>query len=260
VVNARDAMPTGGKIIIETALAELDEQYASHHAAAHAGEYVVLIVSDTGCGMDKTTKSQIFDPFFTTKAAGKGTGLGLSTVYGIVKQCEGYILVYSEPSKGTTFKIYFPRVRERVEEVALKRQEATIPRGSETILVVEDENNLRKITAMLLQESGYRVVEAKDAGEAMKIVGASDPEIHLILTDVVMPGKGGVELVKEARVGHPHLPALFMSGYTSDVVALREALTHESSFLEKPFTKKALLTKVYASLHGNSIRSGEIAK
>jgi two-component system, cell cycle sensor histidine kinase and response regulator CckA len=254
VVNARDAMPTGGKIIIETAAGEIDEHYVSQHPGTHAGKYVVLTVSDTGCGMDEKTQSQIFEPFFTTKEFGQGTGLGLSTVYGIVKQSDGYILVYSEPGQGTTFKIYFPRMREKAEERVPSREEPQPPRGSETILLVEDDKALRELTAKLLQVGGYRTVEANDAEEALKIMAAAEPEIHLLLTDVVMPGTGGVELVKQARVSHPNLPALFVSGYASDLVALRDALMQESSFLEKPFTKRSLLTKVYALLHGESTR------
>ncbi len=248
VVNARDAMPTGGKIIIETTVGEIDGYYVSQHPGAHAGKYVVLTVSDTGCGMDEATTSKIFEPFFTTKAVGKGTGLGLSTVYGIVKQSEGYILVYSEPGLGTTFKIYFPRIPEKATELAPSREEPPPPQGSETILLVEDDKVLRELTAKLLQEGGYRTVEANDAEEALKILTAAEPKINLLLTDVVMPGIGGVELVKRARVSHPNLPVMFMSGYASDLVALREALMQESSFLEKPFTKRSLLAKVYAIL------------
>ena len=254
VVNARDAMPTGGKIIIETGEAELDEDYASRHPGSEAGQLVVLVVSDTGCGMDDNVKSQIFEPFFTTKAVGQGTGLGLSTVYGIVKQSEGYILVYSEPGKGTAFKIYFPRLYDKAEMLALPAKETELPRGSETILVVEDDGILRELTVKLLQDGGYRVVEAEDAEDALGIMASSEPEIDLLLTDVVMLGMSGVELVRRAEEGHPKLRALFMSGYTGDLVGRQGVLIEEAYFLEKPFTRRSLLTKVYAALHRESAK------
>jgi PAS domain S-box-containing protein len=250
VVNARDAMTNGGKIIIGTAPAELDEHYASRHSDVRAGQYVVLAVSDTGCGMDEKTKSQIFEPFFTTKAVGKGTGLGLSTVYGIVKQAEGHVLVYSEPGKGTTFKLYFPRVREKAEE-PVSRKDQEPPRGTETILVVEDDKDLRHLTVKLLQDGGYRVVEAKDAEEALRLLEVTTPPIDLLLSDVVMPGKSGVELLEQARISHPSVRSLFMSGYAGDLVALRGAMK-AASFLEKPFTRNSLLMKVYSAMHPGS--------
>ncbi len=254
VVNARDAMPTGGKIIIETGEAELDEDYASRHPGSEAGQHVVLVVSDTGCGMDDNVKSQIFEPFFTTKALGQGTGLGLSTVYGIVKQSEGYILVYSEPGKGTAFKIYFPRLYDKAEMLVLRAKEAEPPRGSETILVVEDDRILRELTVKLLQDGGYRVVEAEDAEDALGIMASSQLEIDLLLTDVVMLGTSGVELVRRAEEGHPKLRSLFMSGYTSDLVGRQGVLIEEAYFLEKPFTRRSLLTRVYAALHRESAK------
>jgi two-component system cell cycle sensor histidine kinase/response regulator CckA len=251
VVNARDAMPKGGKILIETTHAEIDDRYLSQHVGARAGRHVVLVVSDTGCGMNETTKSQIFDPFFTTKEPGKGTGLGLSTVYGIVKQNGGYIVVYSEPAKGTTFKIYFPSICERSPELAPPDARTEPPRGSETILVVEDDKNLREITVKLLQEAGYRVLAVQDAEEALGIVSGSNPAIDLVLTDVIMPGKSGAELAKEARERRPQLRLLFMSGYAGDLVTRQGVVIDESSFLEKPFTRKSLLTKVYTALHAS---------
>jgi CheY-like chemotaxis protein len=252
VVNARDAMPTGGKIIIETGHAEMDEHYVSRHEGAHPGQQVVLVVSDTGCGMDETTKSQIFEPFFTTKAVGEGTGLGLSTVYGIVKQSDGYIAIYSEPGKGTSFKIYFPLVREKGTELAPSVEGAETQRGSETVLVVEDEKNLREVAVVLLRQGGYRVLEAKDAEEALTIMADSELRIDLLLTDVIMPGKSGAELLKEAKEGRPKLRCLFMSGYTGDLVSRQGVKIEEASFLEKPFTKRSLLKKVYSVLHGDS--------
>jgi two-component system, cell cycle sensor histidine kinase and response regulator CckA len=251
VVNARDAMRAGGKIIIATGEAELDEEYVSRHPGSHAGQHIVLVVSDTGCGMDENIKSQIFEPFFTTKAVGHGTGLGLSTVYGIVKQSEGYIFVYSETGKGTTFKIYFPKLREKAERLVLSPEVAEPPRGSETILVVEDDETLREITVKLLQDGGYRVIEAKDAEDALTILAASLPEIDLLLTDVIMPDKSGPELARQAREGHPNLRSMFMSGYSGDLVGRQGVLIEEASFLEKPFTRRSLLVKVYAALHSD---------
>ena len=252
VVNARDAMPTGGKIIIETGHAEMDENYVSRYAGAHAGLHVVLVVSDTGCGMNETTRSKIFEPFFTTKEVGKGTRLGLSTVYGIVKQSEGYIAAYSELGKGTTFKIYFPMVGEKGTVLAVGLEDTQPPQGSETILVVEDEKNLREVTVTLLQQGGYRVLEAKDAKDALKVMDNSEQGIDLLLTDVVMPEKSGAELAREARERYPKLRCLFMSGYTGDLVTRQGVVIEETSFLEKPFTKRALLMKVYLVLHSTT--------
>ena len=252
VVNARDAMPKGGRIIIETGEAELDDDYVSIHQGSHAGQYVVLAVSDTGCGMDETIQAQIFEPFFTTKEVGHGTGLGLSTVYGIVKQSEGNILVYSEPGKGTTFKIYFPRVGAKAEALVSSHDEVE-PRGqSETILVVEDDKTLRGLTIKLLVDGGYRVIEAKDGEDALRIMSASEAAIDLLLTDVIMPQKSGPDLVKQVEKGHPETRVLFMSGYSNDMVKRHGLLMQEDSFLEKPFTKRALLVKVYSALHRES--------
>jgi PAS domain S-box-containing protein len=248
VVNARDAMPTGGKILFETAHAELDESYTAQHVGARPGQYVVLMVSDTGHGMNEKTKSQIFEPFFTTKMAGQGTGLGLSTVYGIVKQSDGHILVYSEPGKGTTFKIYFPSVAAKAEEI-IPRKDTEPPKGAETVMVVEDDETLRELTVKLLRDGGYKVVEAGTGESALLILRDSTLEIDLLLTDVVMPGRGGVELLEDARTGRPNLRSLFMSGYTGELVALRGVAIQETAFLEKPFTKNSLLTKVYSALH-----------
>ncbi|MGA2695409.1 MAG: PAS domain S-box protein [Terriglobales bacterium] len=248
VVNARDAMPSGGEIIIETAHAELDEHYVSMHPGAHIGEHVVLAVSDTGCGMDETTKSKIFEPFFTTKGVGQGTGLGLSTVYGIVKQGGGTIFVYSEPDKGTTFKIYFPRVSGEAEHIEQPEVKGEFPRGTETILVVEDDEYLRELNVSMLQSAGYQVICANNAEAALEIVKATDREIDLLLTDVIMPGKSGVELATLAKAIRPNLHSLFVSGYTGDVVALRGGQIPEATFLEKPFTRSSLLKKVRSAL------------
>jgi len=249
VVNARDAMPSGGRIIIETGHAELDDDYVSLHRGSHAGQYVVLAVSDTGCGMNETIQSQIFEPFFTTKSVGHGTGLGLSTVYGIVKQSEGNILVYSEPGKGTTFKIYFPKVGAKAEALVSSHEEVE-PRGqSETILVVEDDKVLRELTIKLLLDGGYRVIEARDGEDAVTIMAASEAGIDLLLTDVIMPNKSGPELVQQIAGKHAKTRIVFMSGYSDDMVKRHGLLMHEESFLEKPFTKRSLLRKVYSALH-----------
>jgi PAS domain S-box-containing protein len=254
VVNARDAMPTGGQIIIETGEADLDENYISLHRDAQVGQYVVLAVSDTGCGMDETIQSQIFEPFFTTKEVGHGTGLGLSTVYGIVKQSEGNILVYSEPGKGTTFKIYFPRVSGKAEAPVFSSDQAE-PRGrSEMILVVEDDQTLREMTVKLLRDGGYRVIEAKDGEEAVRIMATSKAGIDLLLTDVIMPEKSGPALVKQIEAAHPKTHVVFMSGYSGDMVKRSGLLIQEDAFLEKPFTKRSLLVKVHAALHRESER------
>jgi two-component system cell cycle sensor histidine kinase/response regulator CckA len=211
---------------------------------------VVLAVSDTGCGMDEAIQSQIFEPFFTTKGVGHGTGLGLSTVYGIVKQSEGNILVYSEPGKGTTFKIYFPRVNEKAEALMLSNDEVE-PRGrSETILVVEDDETLRELTVKLLRDGGYRVIQSKDGEDALRIMATSEAGIDLLLTDVIMPERSGPELVREVEKGHPKTRFVFMSGYSDDMVKRHGLLMQEDHFLEKPFTKRSLLAKVHSALHG----------
>jgi two-component system cell cycle sensor histidine kinase/response regulator CckA len=252
VVNARDAMPDGGEIVIETAHAELDELYVSQHPGSHAGEHVVLLVSDTGCGMEEEIKAQIFEPFFTTKGIGQGTGLGLSTVYGIVKQSEGSIWVYSEPGRGSTFKVYFPRVAGKAERLVQAPGEAEFPGGSETILVVEDDTPLRDLVVRMLKDAGYRVIAAKGADTALEIVKASDPAIDLLLTDVIMPGRSGAELVEQAKLIQPELHSLLMSGYTGELVALRGGTFPEAAFLEKPFTRRSLLGKVRAALRSET--------
>ena len=248
VVNARDAMPTGGKIIIETGLAELDEHYVSKHPGSRAGQHVVLAVSDTGCGMEENVKSRIFEPFFTTKVIGRGSGLGLSTVYGIVKQCGGSIWVYTEPGEGTSFKIYFPRVDGEAERLVQSHGEAESQGGSETILVVEDDEPLRDLVVQMLQDAGYRVIEANQAEIALDIVKASNPAIDLLLTDAIMPGKSGAELLEQAKAIRPELHSLLMSGYTGDLMALSGGRFSKAGFLEKPFTRASLLGKVRSVL------------
>ena len=255
IVNARDAMPTGGAIIIETGLTGLDEQYVSRHPGSHAGEQVVLTVNDTGCGMDESTKSKIFEPFFTTKAVGKGTGLGLSTVYGIVKQSGGYVAVESEVGKGTTFKIFFPRVAAIAEDFVFPYDLPEAPRGSQTILVVEDNKALRELAIRLLADAGYRVIEARNAEDALGILETHQLEIDLLFTDVIMPGKTGVQLLAQAKLINPKLRVLLMSGYPGDLFDLHGELIPEGSFLEKPFNRRSLLRKVYSVLQSEATRS-----
>ncbi|MGA2643118.1 MAG: ATP-binding protein [Candidatus Sulfotelmatobacter sp.] len=245
-VNARDAMPSGGKLTIETSNVSLDEDYARFHAPLRPGDYVMLSISDTGLGMDSETQSHIFEPFFTTKGP-KGTGLGLSTVYGIIKQSGGYIWVYSEPGKGTTFKIYFPRVAERVEParvVSAAAESAFTEPGTETILLVEDEANLRYLAQQFLEKQGYNVIEAADGAVAMQIAVAHEGVIHLLLTDVIMPGMNGRELAQRISEIRPQTKILYMSGYTENVIGHDGTLDAGVRLLQKPFTLRDLKGKV----------------
>lgn len=235
-VNSRDAMPDGGSIVIETKNVELDEGYASNHVAVNPGRYVMIAVSDNGVGMDEQTRNHIFEPFFTTKEVGKGTGLGLSTVYGIVKQSGGNIWVYSEPGRGTTFKIYLPLVTDEATASAAKPMSATFRFGSETILLVEDEAVVRNLSREVLESCGYRVIEAVDGIEALKIAENLDHGIDLLMTDVVMPQIGGRELAEKLSERFPKMHVLFTSGYT-DSAAIRHGILNEgTNFLPKPFT------------------------
>ena len=249
VVNARDAMPNGGRILIETSNVELDDTYAQDHATVRPGRYVMLAVTDTGIGMTSDTVAHIFEPFYTTKESGRGTGLGLSTVYGIVKQSGGYIWVYSEPEKGTTFKVYLPRVEERVEVSSTEQIPAPAARdGKETILLVEDEPAVRELTRMVLSKRGYSVLEALNPADAERLAGSHGTEIHLLLTDVVMPGMSGHELAKRLTARHRNLRVLYMSGYTHNVIAEDGTLEEGLSFLQKPFTPQVLAQKVRETL------------
>jgi CheY-like chemotaxis protein len=244
-VNARDAMPSGGKLTIETSNVSLDEDYARFHAPLKPGNYVTLAISDTGAGMDSETQSHIFEPFFTTKGL-RGTGLGLSTVYGIVKQSGGYIWVNSEPDKGTTFKIYLPRVAATIESLAQVAApvESDAVRGTETILVVEDEPNLRYLARQYLEKQGYRILEAADGAAAMQIVVAHEGTIHLLLTDVIMPGMNGRELAQRILELRPQTKVLYMSGYTENVIGRNGTLDAGIRLLQKPFTLRDLKTIV----------------
>jgi len=245
-VNARDAMPSGGKLTIETANQTLDEEYARFHAPVRPGDYVMFSINDTGVGMDSETQSHIFEPFFTTKGP-KGTGLGLSTVYGIVKQSGGYIWVYSEVGRGTTFKIYLPRVASVGETAAQMTAPAPFQRvepGTETILLVEDEANLRYLARQYLEKQGYKVIEAADGAVAMQIAVAHEATIHLLLTDVIMPGMNGRELAQRISEIRPNVKVLYMSGYTENVIGHNGTLEAGVRLLQKPFNLRDLKSKV----------------
>jgi PAS domain S-box-containing protein len=248
-VNARDAMPRGGKFILETGLVKLDEDFAEQHQAMAAGKYILLTVSDTGTGMDETTISRIFEPFFTTKGTGKGTGLGLATVYGIVKQSAGHILVYSEPGHGTTFKIYLPSAEHKIGIGSDAEVETVSPkRRAATILLVEDDDIMRSLTRQLLQEHGYTVVEADDGKSALEWAESHPIPVDLLLTDVVMRRMSGPELVERLHASRPDLKVVYMSGYTGELIAEREMVKRGITLLEKPFTRTALLNTIHASL------------
>jgi two-component system, cell cycle sensor histidine kinase and response regulator CckA len=242
-INARDAMPSGGRLTIETNNASLDDQYANQHTDVRPGPYVMLAVSDTGIGMDKETQSRIFEPFFTTKEQGKGTGLGLATVYGIVKQSEGHIWVYSEPGRGTTFKVYLPRVEAPAEirPRSLDRSDTAI--GSETVLVVEDDDAVRRLVRQVMSSAGYTVMECKDADQALSMSSSYSGTIHLMITDVIMPGASGRELAQKITALRTGIRVLFMSGYTDNAIVHHGVLDEDVAFIEKPFTPAKLLRK-----------------
>jgi two-component system cell cycle sensor histidine kinase/response regulator CckA len=242
-VNARDAMPGGGALTIETANVHLDESYCRERLDCTPGYYVLLGVSDDGVGMDKETLSHIFEPFFTTKEVGRGTGLGLATVYGIVKQNGGIINVYSEPGQGTTFKIYFPAVVQK-DEIAEKAEESVLAAGSGMVLLVEDDDMVREMTAAMLQAIGYTVQVAQTASDALSLCEKRDARIDLLITDVVMPGMSGTELRDRIEAVRPGIKVLFTSGYTSSIVVQRGMLEERGHFLQKPFSIKHLARKV----------------
>ena len=248
-VNARDAIEGSGTISIETANSTIDADYCATHLDAVPGEYVRLTVSDDGRGMDKETLAHIFEPFFTTKEVGQGTGLGLATVYGVVKQNNGFITSYSEPEQGSTFSIYLPRYLGtlRIEPAYAEKR---VPGGQETILLVEDETAILKVTAMMLREQGYAVLAANSPGEALRMAREHAGAIHLLMTDVIMPEMNGLVLAEKLRAVHPHMKQLFMSGYTANVIAHHGVLNEGMQFIQKPFSLPNMAAKVREVLDG----------
>jgi CheY-like chemotaxis protein len=247
-VNARDAMADGGRLRIETRNVDLEAPPAGGQEPMAPGRYVMMAVSDSGHGIPPADLPFVFEPFFTTKEPGKGTGLGLAMVYGVVKQAGGYVFLYSEVGQGTTFKVYLPRVD---EPAAADPPEAPAPsRGSETILLVEDETSLRAIAREILEEHGYRILEAERGDEALAVARRHAEPIHLLLTDVVMPGMNGRALAEALVAERPSLRVLYMSGYTDDVIADRGVLEPGTRLLMKPFTAAALLRRVHEALRG----------
>jgi two-component system cell cycle sensor histidine kinase/response regulator CckA len=244
VANARDAMRKGGRLTLETSNAYLGEAYAREHLDVVPGPYVQLSVTDSGEGMDKETIGRIFEPFFTTKEKGSGSGLGLATVYGIVRQSGGHIWVYSEPGRGTTFKIYLPRVGKPPELHGSLAESEDASNGNETILLVEDSKLLAKVTRDFLSSAGYRVLLAAEGSEALQIAEGFPERIHLLLTDVVMPHMNGRELSEQLLKKRPELKVLFMSGHTAGVISQNVLLDDDVAFIEKPFTHDALGRKI----------------
>ncbi|HEX8818192.1 MAG TPA: PAS domain S-box protein [Terriglobales bacterium] len=253
-INARDAMPKGGKLLIETGNAQLDEMYLRQHPDAKTGPYAMLSVSDTGCGMDKETQAHIFEPFFTTKDVGKGTGLGLSTVYGIVKQSGGHVSVYSEVDKGTTFRLYLPAC-DAAQATSGVETRADVPAGKETILMVEDDPALRELTKNCLLSKGYTVVAAENGQTAIEASQKHAGVIHMLLTDVIMPKMSGPELAQTLTRARPEMKVLFMSGYTDDLIAHHGMLDSGTMLIEKPFDINSLLTKVRQALEGGGSKA-----
>jgi CheY-like chemotaxis protein len=251
-VNARDAMPGGGRLTIETSNVVLNELQANRHVGVDIGSYVMLTVTDTGCGMDEIVQSHLFEPFFTTKGPGKGTGLGLSTVYGVVTQSGGKIWVSSTPGQGSTFKIYLPRVEEKVGP-GPEEAPAMVLTGSETILVVEDEDEVRNLVRRILQKRGYRVLEAASGSEAVAQAQNFDGSIHLLLTDVVMPRMNGADVARTLRLLRPLLPVLYMSGYPDESMVQQGLIEPGAMFIQKPFSPDALARRIREVLDGSRV-------
>jgi CheY-like chemotaxis protein len=251
-------MPRGGRVTVETQNVVLDESYAARHSEVQPGRYALIAVSDTGHGMDDQTKSRIFEPFFTTKEVGKGTGLGLATVYGIVKQTEGHIAVYSELNRGTAFKVYLPCLPVPAEVAGNNASETQIPKGTETILLVEDEDAVRSLASLVLQANGYSVLDARNGEEALQVCQQYNGVVHLLVTDVVMPKMSGRELADLIAVTYPTIQVLFLSGYTDDAVIRHGVLRSGAAFLQKPFTPRALAVKVREVLDAGANNSAAI--
>jgi len=247
VINARDAMPAGGQITIETSNVELGGEYLRAHLGVQAGPYVLISIADTGTGMDAETKEHIFEPFFTTKGPDRGTGLGLTTVWATVKNFGGDVWVYSEVGSGTTFKIYLPRVDASGQRLA-ETPRAVTSGGAHTVLVVEDERGVRELAAELMKAQGYKVLTASDALQAIQLAGAYDETIHLLLTDVVMPRMNGFELATRLRESRPGLKVLYMSGYAESNPLLSSNAVNANTLIEKPFTFEDLLSKIQNAL------------
>jgi len=248
VVNARDAMPSGGKLTIETSELSVDEEYCSRNPETKPGDYVTIAISDTGCGMDRETLARVFEPFFTTKEQGKGTGLGLATVYGIVKQSGGNVTVYSELGHGTTFKILMPRSEEKTAQADSAQLDTTAPSGTEMILLVEDEESLRAVMKSYLQNKGYVVLDAADPTEATEVAGRASQPPDLLITDVVLPQTSGVKLAQRLAQLYPNMKVLYISGYTADAIVHHGARNSDFVFLSKPFSLNTLGRKVRSAL------------
>jgi two-component system, cell cycle sensor histidine kinase and response regulator CckA len=248
-VNARDAMPTGGRLLIETSNAELDRTYNTTHPIVKAGRYVLLAVSDTGTGMDAETQAHIFEPFFTTKEPGKGTGLGLATVYGVVKQSGGFVWVYSEVGKGTSFKIYLPRVDQPEDKGSVPLPFAEAPRGTETILLAEDEQDVREVAREFLESGGYTVIEAHNGAEALRLAVEHKAAIDLLVTDMVMPGMTGKELARRLQHQHSGIGVVYMSGYSEQTAAETTQADASMLLLTKPFSRGSILRAVREALN-----------
>jgi CheY-like chemotaxis protein len=258
VLNAHDAMPEGGRLVIETSNVEIDEEYAGTHADTVPGPYAMISVTDTGTGMTKDVREKLFEPFFTTKEKGKGTGLGLPSVYGIVKQSGGFVWVYSEPGRGTAFKIYLPRAEEEEETTgSVRTPRSNRKTGAETILLVEDDEEVRKVALRILRRNGYHVLEAANGADALRVCEAAGSGVDLVVTDIVMPEMGGSELAERIREKQPDARILFTSGFTEDAAVRQSFLQPGEAFIEKPFTPATLAKKAREVLDGVDFEEAE---
>ncbi|MGK2961952.1 MAG: ATP-binding protein [Gemmatimonadaceae bacterium] len=257
VLNAHDAMPEGGRLVIETSNVDIDDEYAETHADTQPGSYAMISVTDTGTGMTKEVREKVFEPFFTTKEKGKGTGLGLPSVYGIVKQSGGFVWVYSEPGRGTTFKIYLPRAIEEEKQASVNTPRGNRQVGAETILLVEDDDEVRNVALRILRRNGYRVLEASNGADALKVCEAEGSAVDLVVTDIVMPEMGGSELAEKIRETQPDARILFTSGFTEDAAVRQSFLKPGEAFIEKPFTPATLAKKARQVLDGSDFEKEE---